>query len=349
METYLERVIIDMGYKVATQAIEVDMPRCKFCQSTSVVKNGMRNGVQYYICRECGRGFVYNRGLPRMRYAMDIVADAVYDYYAGVSLSKIRDGISQKARLKPADSAIYGWVKRLTKIGLAEANNYTPKVGNKWLADECVLKLKDGKKYWLINVIDYDTRFLLASRLFASRGIKEVCLTFKAAKDRAGESPKVMLTDGLKSYLDGCERVFGADTRHIVTTPFEEKELSTNIIERWHGTLKDRLKPMRGMDKSETHQLVLEGFIFNYNYLRPHESLNGKTPAEAAKIHDFPYKSWLDVIKSRIPKPPPSPKLDRKLTLDEMRHPVFKPYRKRPKGKRHPAKKNLSPTVAVGR
>jgi len=269
-----------------------------------------------------------------MRYAMDIVADAVYDYYAGVSLNKIRDGIFQKAKLKPADSAIYGWVKRLTRIALAEAKSQTPKAGDKWLADECVLKLKDGKKYWLINVIDYDTRFLLASRLFSSRGIKEICLTFKTAKDKAKKSPKLMLTDGLKSYLDGCERVFGSATKHIVTTPFEKKELSTNIIERWHGTLKDRLKPMRGMDKSETQQLILEGFVFNYNYLRPHESLNDSPPAEVAKITMFPYTSWLDVIRSQIPKPPPPPKLDSSLTIEGVRELPVKPYRKRPAPKR---------------
>jgi transposase-like protein len=346
MENAFERVMVKMASEIATKAISVDMPQCKFCQSTNVVKNGKRNGVQYYLCKDCGRGFVHNRGLPHMRYGTDVVADAVYDYYAGVSLRKIVDGIEQKVGRRPSDSAIYGWVRRLTKIALAEAKDYTPQVSDKWLADECVLKLKDGKKYWLINVIDYDTRFLLASRLFSSRGIKEICLTFKVAKDKAKKSPKLMLTDGLKSYIDGCERVFGADTKHIVTTPFERKELSTNIIERWHGTLKDRLKPMRGMDKSETHQLILEGFIFNYNYLRPHESLKDRTPAGVAKV-DFPHKSWLDVIKSMIPKPPPKPKRDRPLTIEEMRHP-FKFYRKRPKAKRKQTiRREIHSTVGV--
>lgn len=165
MQRALERVMVGMVNELTTKAISVDMPKCKFCQSTNVVKNGKRNNVQYYLCRECGRGFVYNRGLPRMRYPIDIVADGVYNYYAGESLDKIRGGICQKTGLRPADSAIYGWVKRLTKIGLAEAKKHTPQVGNKWLADECVIRLKDGKKYWLINVIDYNTRFVLASKL----------------------------------------------------------------------------------------------------------------------------------------------------------------------------------------
>jgi len=337
------RGIIKMRLEVATKAISVDMPMCKFCQSTEVVKNGKRNGVQYYLCKNCGRGFVHNRGLPHMRYPMEIVADAVYDYYAGVSLNKIRDGITQKVGLKPADSAIYGWVKRLTKIALAEAKNHTPQVGDKWLADECVIKLKDGKKYWLINVIDYDTRFLLVSRLSSKRAIKDILAAFETAQNKANKSPKVMLTDGWRAYEDACELAFASETKHIKTTPFEKKELSTNIIERWHGTLKDRLKPMRGMDKSETYQLILEGFIFNYNYLRPHESLKDKTPAEVAKI-DFPYKSWLDIIKSEIPKPPPKP--DRKLTLEEMRHP-FKNYRKRPKPKHKKAKAVINQSLSI--
>jgi len=323
----IAEVARDVGYRVITKAASIDMPKCKFCGSVDVVKNGKRNGVQYYLCKNCGRGFVYNRGLPHMRYPVGIVADAVYDYYAGVSLRKIVDGVDQKIGRRPSDSAIYGWVKRLTKVALAKAGHYTPQVGDKWLADECVLKLKDGKKYWLINVIDYDTRFLLASRLSNARGIKDICLTFKKAKDRAKKSPKLMLTDGWKAYVEGCELVFGGAARHVVTTPFKKKELSTNIVERWHGTLRDRLKPMRGMDKSETQQLILEGFVFNYNYLRPHESLKGKTPAEAAKVHDFPYKSWLDVIKSQMPKH------DDTLVLDETDHSA-ESYTKRPKPRR---------------
>ena len=208
--------------------------------------------------------------------------------------------------------------------------------------------MKDGRKYWLINVIDYNTRFLLASKLSRNRGVTDIKSAFEIAQNKAKKSPTVMLTDGWRPYRYACKQQFGSDTVHVRTTPFVKKGLSTNIVERWHGTLKDRLKPMRGMDKSETHQLILEGFILNYNYLRPHESLKGKTPAEAAKI-DFPYKSFLDIIKSQIPKPPPPPKLDRKLTLEEMHHP-FKLYRKRSKPKGRQARDiKTYQTVSVGR
>jgi len=301
MDKALYGVLSEVAIMIVDNAVEIEVPKCKFCQSTHVVKNGKRSGTQYYLCRNCNRGFVFNKGLPRMRYPMDTVAKGVYDYYAGVSLNKIREGIDAQYNLQPADSAIYGWVKRLTRIGLEEAKKHTPKLGNKWVADETVIKLKDGKKYWMINVIDADTRFLLVSKLSKTRNIKDMVSVFKQAKDRAGGAiPKVILTDGWKAYLEGIEQVFGADAKHIVSTPFKEKDLSTNVVERWHGTLKDRLKPMRGMDKSETYQLILEGFIFYYNFLRPHEGLNGKTPAEMAGI-TFPYRNWFDIIKSEIP------------------------------------------------
>lgn len=91
----LDRVISETSVEIVMKAVSIDMPECKFCQSKSVVKNGVRNGTQYYLCKNCGRGFVYNKALPGMRYPIDTVAKGVYDYYAGVSLNKIREGIDQ--------------------------------------------------------------------------------------------------------------------------------------------------------------------------------------------------------------------------------------------------------------
>ncbi len=85
-----------------------------------------------------------------------------------------------------------------------------------------------------------------------------------------------------------------------MSKPFTDKELSTNLMERWNGTLKDRLKPVRGMSRNANFQLFLDGFVFYYNYLRPHMGLGGKTPTQAARV-DYPYESWGDVVRSQIP------------------------------------------------
>ena len=59
---------------------------------------------------------------------------------------------------------------------------------------------------------------------------------------------------------------------------------SNNSVERLHGTLKDRIKPMRGLKGMETVRTLLEGWVVHYNYVRSHQTLKGKTPAQASGI-----------------------------------------------------------------
>jgi transposase-like protein len=54
-------------------------------------------------------------------------------------------------------------------------------------------------------------------------------------------------------------------------------------VERLHGTIRDREKVMRGMQKRETAQKVVEAMRIHYNYCREHQTLK-KTPAQKAGI-----------------------------------------------------------------
>ena len=69
---------------------------------------------------------------------------------------------------------------------------------------------------------------------------------------------------------------------------------TNNIAERLHGTLKDRTKPMRGLKAYDSTKLLLEGWSVHYNCVRPHMSLGGKTPAQAARM-DIP-NNWKGLI-----------------------------------------------------
>ena len=279
---------------------ESTLPPCKFCGSDEVVKNGHRKGVQYWLCKHCGHGFVANKAVPRSRFPTDIVARAVYNYYAGMSLNAICEGIRQDTGEPVTDTSIYVWLAKYTRIALDEAEKCQPKVGKKWVMDETVVTL-NGKKWWFITAIDYDTRYLLGTRLSTNRNQQDIQTVLKEATAKTGTVPSVVLTDGWGGYREAMEQAYGADSKHIVSKPFTDKELSTNLMERWNGTLKDRLKTMRGMDRNTNFQLILEGFVFYYNYLRPHMSLGGKTPAEVAGA-GYPYKSWGDVVESQMPK-----------------------------------------------
>jgi transposase-like protein len=47
--------------------------------------------------------------------------------------------------------------------------DYKPQVGDTWIADETMLDLDGNHKIWFWDIIDTDTRFLLASRVSVSR------------------------------------------------------------------------------------------------------------------------------------------------------------------------------------
>jgi hypothetical protein len=55
-----------------------------------------------------------------------------------------------------------------------------------------------------------------------------------------------------------------------------------NKMERLNGEIRDREKVMRGLKKPETP--IIPGYQIYHNYIRPHEALEGKTPAEACGI-----------------------------------------------------------------
>jgi transposase InsO family protein len=54
-------------------------------------------------------------------------------------------------------------------------------------------------------------------------------------------------------------------------------------VERLHGTVRESDKVMRALKKEESD--ILEGLRIYYNFIRPHQALNGKTPAETANIN----------------------------------------------------------------
>lgn len=114
------------------------------------------------------------------------------------------------------------------------------------------------------------------------------------AQNMAGKSPGIIYIDKLRAYLEGIEQTFGSDTEHRQGIPFDV-ESGNNCIERFHSTLKERTKVMRGLRTMATAKRFLDGWLVHYNYFRPHMSLKDKTPAEAAGIKSSLH-NWKDVV-----------------------------------------------------
>jgi len=92
-------------------------------------------------------------------------------------------------------------------------------------------------------------------------------------------------------------------TQHVKLKNIREGT-NNNIVERLHGTIKERTKVMRGMDNDESAQRMMDANRIYYNYLRPHEALGGKTPAEKAGMDlELKGNKWEELIrKAKQPK-----------------------------------------------
>jgi putative transposase len=271
--------------------------RCKYCGSRNLIKYGRFRGIQRLFCKDCQRKFADNSALPKGQTPVTQIGSAVGMYYEGQSLNSICRLLTQIYGSYPSDSTVYRWVTRFTDQALQETKGLKPSVGDKWIADETVLHI-GGKNIWFWDIIDEKTRFLLASHMSRTRTTRDAQKLMELAAKCAGKNPKVVVTDKLAVYLDGVELTFGSDTKHIATKPFTVEQ-NTNLIERFHGTLKDRTKVMRGLKDLPTARLITSGWLLHYNYIRPHESL-GKTPAQAAGIK-FPYSNWKDLVSRDVP------------------------------------------------
>jgi putative transposase len=269
---------------------------CRYCKSEAVIKFGTYKGTQLYWCKVCQRKFKADNTLFHMKVPAEYVSSALDAYYKGMSIGNICDHLKQEHQYEPSKSVVFQWVDKYTTRLVDHFRGYQPHVGNTWVADETMLDI-DNRKVWFWDIIDTDTSFLLASRVSLTRTTEDAEQLMKAAMKRAGKSPKLIVTDKLRAYLDGIELTFGSDTEHLQSSPFTVGD-STALIERCHETLKDRTKVMRGFKDVETLIEFTDGFLVYYNFLRAHEGLDGRTPAEMAKI-EYSVKNWADV--SRLP------------------------------------------------
>ena len=270
------------------------MPICKYCQSPeAVVKFGTFEGIQRYWCKRCRRKFVATDTLPKMKTSQNIIASALGMYYGGMPLDSIQRQLQQEHGIYMSEAGIYNWVIRFSKEAIKRSKDYHPDVGRVWVADETMLDV-GGRKIWFWDIIDIKSRYLLASRLSTTRGTQDAMILMKQAADRAGKVPRCVITDKLAAYLDGIELAFGADAKHIQSKPFTV-ENSTNIIERFHGTLKDRTNVIRGFKNMEAAKILTDAWLVHYNFFKEHETLGNIPPAQ--KMGKTPFKNWADVLE----------------------------------------------------
>lgn len=273
--------------------------RCRHCGSEWVTRYGRSHGKrQRWYCKECKRTFVVkDEGFERSKLGPEAIVKALDLYFKGLSTRKVAEYLCRAENIPVSHQTVYYWLKRYLKIIAEYVETFEPKLSGTWYADEMSLRI-GGKWRWLWNVMDYETRFLLASVISSERETQDAIKAFKEALKQAKEKPRVVVTDGLPAYEDAVKRLFWSrykDRRTIHERHVRlEGDLTTNPIERLQGTVREREKILRGLKKEDS--VIIDGFKVYYNFARVHQAL-GKTPAQQAGIGFGEGKhAWLQLL-----------------------------------------------------
>jgi transposase-like protein len=281
---------------------ETAIQACRFCGSNQIVHAGIRhnkNGnLQKYLCRSCNHYFTINLGFEKMHATPQIITSAMQLYFTGESLRNVQKFLKLQG-VKVSHVAILKWIRKYVALMNEYLEKIKPNVSDTWRADELYVKIKGDMKY-LFALMDDETRFWIAQEIADSKYTHDARTLFRAGIKVAGKKPMKLITDGLPAYHDAYNKEFwtmkkATRTEHIAHITLRGDH-NNNKMERMNGEVRDREKTMRGLKKIDTP--ILKGYQLFHNYIRGHEGLDGKTPAEVCGIKVEGENKWITLIQN---------------------------------------------------
>jgi transposase-like protein len=275
---------------------EINVQNCQYCGSGNLKKDGLRKNksgtIQKFYCRDCHHYFTINIGFEKMKHNPQAVTSAMQLYFSGESLRNTAKSL-RLLGVEVSHKTVFMWIKKYIRLMQGYAETITPNVSDTWRADELWVKIKGDMKY-VFAIMDDETRFLIAQEVAETKEKHDARVLFYRARRIAEKQPKTLITDGLRSYSVACKQVFH-ETQHIRHIAFRN-DRNNNKMERMNGEIRDREKTMRGLKRKRTP--ILSGYQLFHNYIRPHQALNGKTPAEACGIKIEGQNKWFTLIQN---------------------------------------------------
>jgi putative transposase len=280
-----------------------NIKNCIYCKSIVIVKDGLRHNkhgdIQKFNCKDCGKYFTINIGFEKMKHNPQGITTAMQLYFSGESLRNTCESL-QLIGIDVSHQTIYNWIKKYVTLMARYLEKIKPNVSDAWRADEIYLKVRGNPKY-LYALMDDETRFWIAQQVAETKYVSNIQPLFRHAKRIAKKRPNTLITDGAPNFGDAFKKEFltirWPKTRHIAHIRMQGDH-NNNKMERLNGEVRDREKTMRGLKKGNTP--ILSGYQLFHNYIRPHEALKGKTPAEVAGIQIEGENKWKTLIENAV-------------------------------------------------
>lgn len=274
---------------------------CIYCHSTNLKKNGIRHNasgdIQRFECLDCHRTFSINIGFERMKHNPKAITTAMQLYFSGESLRNTEKSL-RFLGIEVSHQTVSNWIEKYTLLMKQYVDKLKPNVGDTWRADEVFVKFSGDMKY-LFALMDDETRYWIAQEVADTKYKHDAQSLFHEGKEITGKRPNVLITDGLRAYHDAFNREFYQNSsprsKHINAIKLNG-DMNNNKMERINGEVRDREKVMRGLKKTDTP--ILKGYQIYHNFIRTHEGLEGRTPAEACGIMVEGENKWITLIQN---------------------------------------------------
>ena len=284
---------------------EVDLGRCKFCDSANVVKHGfkkLRKGTfQRFRCDGCGKHFTHNLGFERKRATPEQITMAVDLLFSGLSSRKTAKSVRMTGT-NVSHVTVQNWAKEYSDLMDRFMDKITPQVGEQWRTDEIFLMIMGNRRY-LFAMLDTDTRYWLAKMVAEHKGNDDVEPLFRKAREVAGKVPERLISDGAANFGHAHKKQYAPknflhkDSEHVRHIHMAG-DMNNNQMESFNGnTVRLREEATRGLKREDS--AILAGLRLYHNHVRPHQGLPGKTtPGEAAGIRIEGDNKWKTMIQN---------------------------------------------------
>ena len=137
--------------------------------------------------------------------------------------------------------------------------------------DETAIQI-GREQFWLYAAIDVDSKLLLGTRVSRWRGTRPASAFLSELKERHDLSKTEFLVDGMGYLTALAQTDLGGHLDYV----------TRNLIEKWFQTLTMHVDRFHNtwMGGEASAQRWLAAFAFYYNYQRPNQALDDRTPVE---------------------------------------------------------------------
>ena len=200
------------------------------------------------------------------RTATPVRAFAVRLHATGCSLRETTTILAELG-VERSHGAVWNWVHRLAD-SVPDPPTAKP---SRIAVDETAVKI-NGEWSWLYAAIDLDTKLILDVQLFSRHGTDPAAAFLHGLREKHDLSDATFLVDQF-GYRTALARL-GLNGRVDYT--------DRNLIEKWFHTLKMRIDRFHNswVGSRASAREWFEQFVHYYNHQRPHQSLDGQTPAD---------------------------------------------------------------------